>query len=37
MRAPQQYEQMTAQEVREAFARYYTPAARLRFVVVPKS
>jgi zinc protease len=37
MRAPQAYEQMTAQEVREAFARYFTPAARVRFVVVPKS
>jgi zinc protease len=37
MRGPQHYEQMTAQEVREAFARYFTPAARLRFVVVPRA
>jgi zinc protease len=37
MRGPQHYEQMTAEEVREAFARYFTPAARLRFVVVPRS
>lgn len=37
MRGPQHYEQMTAQEVREAFARYFTPAARMRFVVVPRS
>ena len=35
MRGPQHYEQMTAQEVRDAFNRYFTPAARLRFVVVP--
>jgi zinc protease len=35
MRGPQHYEQMTAQEVREAFNRYFTPGARLRFVVVP--
>jgi len=37
MGGPQHYEQMTAQEVREAFNRYFTPAARLRFVVVPRS
>jgi zinc protease len=37
MRGPQHYEQMTAEEVREAFARYFTPSARLRFVVVPRS
>ena len=37
MRGPQHYEQMTAQEVREAFNRYFTPGARLRFVVVPRS
>jgi zinc protease len=35
MRAPQHYGQMTAAEIREAFNRYFTPTARLRFVVVP--
>jgi predicted Zn-dependent peptidase len=35
IRGPQHYGQMTAEEVREAFTRYFTPAARLRFVVVP--
>ena len=35
MRGRQHYEQMTDAEIREAFNRYFTPAGRLRFVVVP--
>lgn len=34
--ARRQYTVMTAAEVREAFARYNTPAARFRFVVTPR-
>jgi zinc protease len=36
MRGRQHYEQMTAQEVREAFNRYFAPTSRLSFVVVPR-
>jgi hypothetical protein len=34
--APMQYARFTAGEVREAFARYDRPEARLRFVVTPR-
>ena len=34
--APAAYQRYTAEEVREAFARYSTPAARFRFVIAPQ-
>jgi zinc protease len=36
MEARARYAAMTAAEVREAFTRYYTPAARLRVIVTPR-
>jgi zinc protease len=36
VRARERYAAMTAAEVREAFARYYTPGARVRVVVTPR-
>ena len=35
--APAQYQGFTAQEVRQAFARYDRPDARFRFVIMPRS
>jgi zinc protease len=35
--APAQYERFTAQEVRDAFARYDRPEARFRFVITPRT
>jgi zinc protease len=37
LEAQAEYQRFTAQEVQEAFARYDTPEARVRFVVTPKS
>ncbi len=34
--APAQYQGFTAEEIREAFARYYRPEARFRFVISPR-
>ncbi len=34
--APAAYERFTGDEVRDAFARYHQPEARLRFIVTPK-
>jgi len=34
--APVQYQRFTAQEIREAFARYNQPGARFRFIITPK-
>jgi zinc protease len=36
MEARERYAAMTAAEVREAFARYYTPGARVRIIVTPE-
>jgi zinc protease len=35
--AARQYQAFTAEEVRETFARYHRPEARMRFVVTPRS
>ncbi len=37
LEAQAQYQRFTAQEVQDAFVRYDTPGARLRFVITPKS
>jgi hypothetical protein len=34
--ARERYAALTAAEVREAFARYYVPAARVRVIVTPR-
>jgi zinc protease len=34
--APAQYQRFTAQEIREAFARYGRPEARFRFIITPR-
>jgi predicted Zn-dependent peptidase len=36
VQAPAQYQAFTAGEIREAFARYYRPDARFRFVITPR-
>jgi len=35
MRGKADYEQMQSAAVRDAFARYFVPAAKMRFVVIP--